>query len=87
MVGTETRHVCLLQATFGAEIERGDTSKYQALYPLFLFEVRETLEVCAHDCLFIRVEEIGEDAEVVASFWSSSEDPIVKSVITLEQIC
>jgi len=50
-------------------------------------EVRETLEYCAHDCIFIRVEEIGDDAEVVASFWSSSEDPIVKSVITLEQIC
>jgi hypothetical protein len=45
------------------------------------------LEYCAHDCIFIRVEEIGDDAEMVASFWSSSEDPIVKSVITLEQIC
>lgn len=50
-------------------------------------EFREKLEVLAEDCIFIRVEKISDNGDVTATFWSSSQDPLVPEVTALEKIC
>ena len=52
-----------------------------------LRQVRETLELLADECIFIRVEKIAENGDVTATFWSSCQDPVVPEVIALEKIC
>merc|ERR1719180_370823 len=50
-------------------------------------EVKEKLELLAEDCIFIRVEEISDNGDVTATFWSSYQDPVVQEVTALEKIC
>ena len=52
-----------------------------------IFQVKEKLETLAEDCIFIRVEEISDSGDVTATFWSSSQDPVVEEVTALELIC
>ena len=51
------------------------------------FQVKEKLELLAEDCMFIRVEEISDNGDVTATFWSSYQDPVVQEVTALEKIC